>query len=145
MNRILVALLATPLILLAMAAPSHANPYFVCSPDSDGSWWPVMVEDGEFEPAGSQPMPNSAVGCAAYNATSTDQADPDPEPTSAPTSTRSWKPCRSEDGSGQRRCIWDARHLGNGRGQSLMIFYGGTDHAIYNPIRHKRAHRLLFG
>lgn len=29
--------------------------------------------------------------------------------------------CRYEDGSGQRRtCVWDARHMGNGKGRSFL-------------------------
>jgi hypothetical protein len=52
-------------------------------------------------------------------------------------------PCRFEDGSGQRRCAWDARHMGNGRGDSLLIRRGGTDRATYRVISHRRAHSLI--
>ena len=53
-----------------------------------------------------------------------------------------WNPCKYEDGSGQARCVWDARHMGNGEGNSLLIRKGGTDDATYTIITHKRAHRL---
>lgn len=52
-------------------------------------------------------------------------------------------PCRYEDGSGQARCVWDARHMGNGEGRSLLIRRGGTDRAEYIRITHRRAHRLM--
>ena len=52
-------------------------------------------------------------------------------------------PCKYEDGSGQARCVWDAKHSGNGRGQSLKIINGGEDDARYIEITHRRAHRLL--
>lgn len=51
--------------------------------------------------------------------------------------------CEFEDGSGQAKCIWDARHMGNGEGNSLIIRNGGTDEAQYKVISHRRAHRLL--
>lgn len=54
-----------------------------------------------------------------------------------------WKPCKYEDGSGQSRCIWDARHMGNGFGDSLIIRKGGTDEMKVKVISHRRAHRLL--
>jgi hypothetical protein len=54
-----------------------------------------------------------------------------------------WRPCRYEDGSGQRRCVWDARHMGNGEGQSFKVRRGGTDCAVYKRISHRRAHELL--
>ncbi len=50
--------------------------------------------------------------------------------------------CAWEDGSGQKVCVWDAKHQGNGSGQSLLIVNGGTDRALYLPIRHRLAHRL---
>lgn len=52
-------------------------------------------------------------------------------------------PCKYEDGSGQARCVWDARHMGNGAGNSLVIINGGDDDAIYRQITHKRAHWLM--
>lgn len=56
-----------------------------------------------------------------------------------------WKPCKYEDGSGQRRCVWDARHMGNGEGHSLIIRKGGTDAVKYVRITHRKAHRLIYG
>jgi len=50
--------------------------------------------------------------------------------------------CKWEDGSGQRHCVWDARHMGNGGGRSFIALDGGTDRAVYVYISHKRAHRL---
>lgn len=50
--------------------------------------------------------------------------------------------CRFEDGSGQRVCIWDAGHQGNGVGDSFIAIRGGTDNARYIYISHERAHRL---
>lgn len=56
-----------------------------------------------------------------------------------------WSACEYEDGSSQRRCVWDGRHMGNGEGQSLIIRRGGTDAATYTIVTHKRAHRLIRG
>lgn len=53
-----------------------------------------------------------------------------------------WHACKHEDGSGQRRCAWDAIHMGNGSGDSVLIRRGGTDRATYTVVRHRRAHRL---
>jgi hypothetical protein len=50
--------------------------------------------------------------------------------------------CRYEDGSGQRVCIWDAGHAGNGVGDSFIAIRGGTDRARYVMISHAKAHRL---
>jgi hypothetical protein len=46
-------------------------------------------------------------------------------------------PCENEDGPG--RCVWDARHMGNGLGHSLVWRNDGTK--IF--ISHRRAHRLM--
>ena len=51
--------------------------------------------------------------------------------------------CEAEDGSGQARCVWDAQHMGDGNGHSVLIKHGGTDRAKYIKISHGRAHRLL--
>lgn len=51
--------------------------------------------------------------------------------------------CRVEDGSGQRACVWDARHAGNGAGRSVVIRHGGTDRATVRVVTHRRAHRLI--
>ena len=51
--------------------------------------------------------------------------------------------CIYEDGSSQARCVWDAKHMGNGEGRSVLIINGGTDNAKIKYISHKKAHRLL--
>lgn len=56
---------------------------------------------------------------------------------------REWNACKYEDGSGQRRCLWDARHMGNGSGRSFKIFNGGKDNARIVYISHRRAHHLM--
>ena len=58
------------------------------------------------------------------------------------TASVEWHACKYEDGSGQKRCIWDARHMGNGEGHSLKIINGGEDDARYIRISHRKAHRL---
>jgi hypothetical protein len=45
----------------------------------------------------------------------------------------------ASDASPLRDCVWDARHRGNGMGQS---FYAGTGGRIY-PLPHHIAHYLL--
>lgn len=52
-------------------------------------------------------------------------------------------PCKYEDGSSQRVCVWDARHMGNGHGLSFVARHGGTDRATYRSITHKRAHSMI--
>lgn len=54
-----------------------------------------------------------------------------------------WPQCQEEDGSGQHRCVWDAKHQGNGLGTSVKIVNGGTDDATYTLISHRRAKHLL--
>ena len=54
---------------------------------------------------------------------------------------RNWRECIYEDGSGQRRCIWDAIHMGNGEGDSFISREFGDD---IRYISHRRAHRLLY-
>lgn len=51
-------------------------------------------------------------------------------------------PCRFEDGSGQARCVWDARHRGNGIGRSLIVTRVG-DRETFVYVSHARAHRLV--
>lgn len=47
----------------------------------------------------------------------------------------------SEDACYVHRCVWDARHQGNGRGHSLILTeYHGE--FLAQRISHKRAHRL---
>ena len=43
--------------------------------------------------------------------------------------------------AGAYRCVWDARHQGNGTGQSLILtrYQGGY---LMAPIGHRRAHWL---
>lgn len=50
-----------------------------------------------------------------------------------------WAP--SEDACYSYRCVWDAKHQGNGDGQSLLITRFG-DTFLMKPISHRRAHRL---
>lgn len=50
--------------------------------------------------------------------------------------------CQYEDGSGQARCVWDARHNGNGVGRSYVVVHGGRDDAKIRFVSHRRAHRL---
>lgn len=45
------------------------------------------------------------------------------------------RPCRYED---SRNCVWDARHMGNGAGQSFIDIDGQT-----YRISHRLAHRLI--
>jgi hypothetical protein len=53
------------------------------------------------------------------------------------------EPCEYEDGSSQRVCVWDARHMGNGEGSSYIIWHGGTDNQRVVRITHRRAHHLM--
>lgn len=80
----------------------------------------------------------AAIVASLFTAAGHSPADAAPE-------DRTWRPCQYEDGSSQRRCVWDARHMGNGYGQSLIIRRGGTDTATYREVSHRRAHRLLHG
>ena len=50
--------------------------------------------------------------------------------------------CKYEDGSGQRVCVWDAGHMGNGEGRSYIAVHGGTDQAKYIRISEARAYRM---
>lgn len=50
-----------------------------------------------------------------------------------------WAP--SEDACYSHRCVWDARHQGNGEGHSLILTeYRGE--FLAQRITHRRAHRL---
>ena len=49
-----------------------------------------------------------------------------------------WKPCSFEDG---RNCVWDARHSGNGEGQSFFFSRRGR---VW-PLPHHIAHTLITG
>jgi hypothetical protein len=46
-----------------------------------------------------------------------------------------------EDSCHAYRCVWDARHQGNGLGTSLIITRFGNEWT-YKFITHRRAHRL---
>lgn len=56
-----------------------------------------------------------------------------------------WSACKYEDGSGQARCVWDGRHMGNGIGKSYKVIHGGTDEMRVVYISHRKAHRLIYG
>ena len=47
----------------------------------------------------------------------------------------------SEDGCYSYRCVWDARHQGNGEGHSLILTRHRGEY-IAKRISHRRAHRL---
>jgi hypothetical protein len=47
--------------------------------------------------------------------------------------------CKYEDGSGQRACVWDGRHMGNGAGRSYVIRFGNVTY-----VSHRRAHHLAY-
>jgi hypothetical protein len=49
---------------------------------------------------------------------------------------RTFEPCRYEDGPGP--CVWDARHRGNGTGDSFILRRDGD----VRYITHRRAHRI---
>jgi len=61
-----------------------------------------------------------------------------PAPSHTPTHIN---PCKYEDGSGQTVCIWDAKHMGNGVGDSGMII-NSPGWSRWVPLSHKQAHRL---
>lgn len=54
-------------------------------------------------------------------------------------------PCRFEDGSGQRVCVWDARHRGNGVGRSVLVIRSGRhlERETVLRISHRDAHRFV--
>jgi hypothetical protein len=47
----------------------------------------------------------------------------------------------SEDGCYVHRCVWDAKHQGNGEGHSVILTRFHGDY-IAKRITHRRAHRL---
>lgn len=49
---------------------------------------------------------------------------------------RPHKACPTEDSVW---CVWDARHMGNGRGDSFWTDHKGNAHYV----SHKRAHRMI--
>jgi len=48
----------------------------------------------------------------------------------------------SEDGCYVHRCVWDAKHRGNGEGHSLILTRYHGDY-LAKRITHRRAHRLI--
>lgn len=46
------------------------------------------------------------------------------------------QPCLAEDSV---NCVWDARHMGNGKGRSFYVKKNGK--RVY--VTHRRAHRML--
>lgn len=48
------------------------------------------------------------------------------------------KACKYEDSVS---CVWDARHIGDGKGRSFRAFKNGK----IRFISHKRAHTLIYG
>ena len=48
-----------------------------------------------------------------------------------------YMPCAYEDSN---NCVWDAKHMGNGTGQS---YFAGVDGKVY-PLPHHIAHHLLY-
>lgn len=48
-----------------------------------------------------------------------------------------WAPCQTEDQT--TRCVWDARHMGNGKGRSFKVRWNGE----IQYLSHARAHRML--
>lgn len=61
-------------------------------------------------------------------------------PTGQPAPT--WKPCPTEDAT--TRCVWDARHMGNGKGDSFVVTRR-DGHAVRTVVSHSKAHYLLTG
>lgn len=75
-------------------------------------------------------------------------ARPAPSPAPVPDHTAGRvAPCRDDSGSSRRRvCVWDARHMGNGRGRSFYAYrnaFGGDP--VIRYVSHRRAHRALNG
>lgn len=55
-----------------------------------------------------------------------------------PSANASTPPCILEDGSGQRACVWDAGHAGNGVGESFVYSHGS-----YRPVSERRARHMV--
>lgn len=65
-----------------------------------------------------------------------------PEVATAQTGGRNLiEPCIHEDGSGQAKCFWFAKKMGNGKGRSLIIHNLG-DKEMVQIISHKKARVL---
>lgn len=52
-----------------------------------------------------------------------------------------WQACQEGTDVPGIRCVWDARHMGNGIGHSYLIRRDGSLHYI----THRKAHALYFG
>jgi hypothetical protein len=53
-----------------------------------------------------------------------------------------YMPCSTDEGpDADRNCVWDARHNGNGMGDSYFVGEGGK---VY-PLPHHIAHALVYG
>lgn len=52
--------------------------------------------------------------------------------------------CVAEDSppAGASRCVWDARHHGNGEGRSFVLLRVGDDDPTVRTVTHRRAHWL---
>jgi len=51
---------------------------------------------------------------------------------------RQWAPCANDEFVPGIKCVWDARHMGNGSGRSFFTNAEGV-----HFISHARAHRML--
>ncbi len=80
---------------------------------------------------------------AAVAATATLLSGAPAEATSMPDRWRQLPACANDEWTGpeQATCVWDARHQGNGKGDSIRIAQDGT----VKVLRHRRAHRLIEG
>lgn len=53
-----------------------------------------------------------------------------------------YMPCSTDEGpDADRNCVWDARHIGNGMGNSYFVGEGGK----VTPLPHHIAHFLIYG
>lgn len=51
-----------------------------------------------------------------------------------------WKACKNDEPVGGP-CVWDAKHMGNGTGQSFKVRSNGT---VVN-LTHRQAHGHIYG
>lgn len=55
---------------------------------------------------------------------------------------RTWQACATDEGlpfaEGGTRCVWDARHMGNGSGRSFFVNASGVHY-----VSHARAHSMV--
>ena len=58
------------------------------------------------------------------------------------TTRTEFMPCSTDEGpDADRNCVWDARHIGNGMGNSYFVGEGGK----VTPLPHHIAHFLIYG